>query len=69
MVDDGDQLESQDWRDFIKSFVLLLSVNLSAVIINAVNGVMNGERELLNSQQLMDGWDVFSGLFCGCVPR
>ena len=63
MVGDATQLEEENWRDFIKTFSLLLSINLSAVMINTVNGAINGERELLDSQQLMDGWDVFFPAF------
>ncbi len=59
MVGDTEQLESENWRDFSKTFSLLLGINLSAVMINATNRLLNGERELLDSQQLMDGWDVF----------
>jgi|APMI01.1.fsa_nt_gi hypothetical protein len=56
-------LDHERGIEFLKTFMLLLAINGSAVSINAVNQMANGNRELLDSQKWMDGWDVFFPAF------
>ncbi len=63
-VDEMDEtLEHERGLEFLKTFALLLMINGSAVTINTMNQFINGDRELLDSQKWMDGWDVFFPAF------
>lgn len=63
-IDESDTtLEHEKGKEFLKTFALLLMINGSAVTINGINQFINGDRELLDSQKWMDGWDVFFPAF------
>lgn len=63
-IDENDSpLDHERGSEFLRTFMLLLAINGSAVTINMINQAINGDRELLDSQKWMDGWDVFFPAF------